>query len=60
MACYSCGNCQSGESTYYCLEKNAFVVVADTKTIEKSEKQANWKKGDKEYENLRRIRKEKQ
>ncbi len=53
MMCFSCGNCQVQDSTYFCLMKNDFVTrESSIRVVEKV--RSGWKKGDTEYEQHRR------
>ncbi|MDW7673888.1 MAG: hypothetical protein SCK28_05040 [Bacillota bacterium] len=54
MDCFYCGNCKINEAMYYCTAKNEFVIPNETKVVEKSKTQTNWKKGSSQYEDRRR------
>ncbi|MDK2799415.1 MAG: hypothetical protein PWQ70_1034 [Clostridiales bacterium] len=58
MTCFNCGNCKLGDSAYFCLMKNDFVVNENkVSVIEKN--RSGWKKGDPNYElHRRKSRKE--
>jgi len=53
MVCYNCGNCKTGDSPYFCLMKNDFVVKDSGVTIVEKNR-SGWKKGDPNYESHRR------
>jgi len=57
MECIGCGNCQQGEATYYCVMRNGFVILEQSTPREKV-RTSNWKKGDPQYEEHRRSRRD--
>ncbi|MBS3994738.1 MAG: hypothetical protein KGZ33_02990 [Alkaliphilus sp.] len=58
MSCFNCQNCKQGLSTYYCLEKNDFVICEAKESLE-NKTRGGWKKGSKNYEiHRRKARKE--
>lgn len=54
MTCFSCGNCKTGDSTYFCLMKNDFVTREDESVTVVEKVRSGWKKGDANYEQHRR------
>lgn len=53
MECINCKNCKENQPTYYCIKENAIVTNMEYKPEEKT--RSGWKKGNKEYEDRRRI-----
>ncbi len=55
MSCFNCNNCKQGASTYYCLDKNDFVICKphNVESLE-TKLRSGWKKGSKNYESHRR------
>lgn len=54
MGCVQCNNCQQDELTYYCTDKNEFVIKEKDSLVVKEKEKGNWKKGNPDYEVRRR------
>jgi len=54
MVCMQCNNCQQNDSTYYCTDKNEFIVKKENGLLIKEKESGSWKKGNPDYEVRRR------
>lgn len=54
MDCINCGNCKENEQTYFCIKEDA-VVINENYVCEDVALHTPWKKGNKEYEKIRKL-----
>lgn len=51
--CFQCDNCKTSSRTYFCPEKNDFMLKTD-EVSEINKGRSGWKKGNPNYEGMRR------